>query len=166
METVLIWTSVLKDLAPLIISLIAIWLSSRYQKHTKKLANDKMMKELFTEFNLRYDNINNDLQVISKMSDAEWGTLNKKDRSRNEGIVIDFFNICAEEYYWHKEKRINGNIWESWSKGMNDIYNRSEVIRELWDKECEEEGYKSYYISKKNEIFNNALSHGDKSTSK
>ncbi|SDD13589.1 hypothetical protein SAMN04488104_101618 [Algoriphagus faecimaris] len=155
-ENILFYTDILKDLAPLIISLIAIWLTSRYQKHTQKLADDRMMKDLFTEFNQRYDLINNKLDIISKLSIEEWNGLKAKDREKKEGVVIDFFNICAEEYYWHKEGRINGNIWVSWNKGMNDIFNKSKVIQGLWAEECENEGYKSYYISHKNEIFRKA----------
>ena len=153
-EWILFIVGILKDLAPLLISVVAIFLSNRYQKHTKKLANDKMMKELFTEFNQRYDAINNKLDVISKLTIDQWNELSLKEQSEKEGVVIDFFNICAEEYHWHSEGRINGNIWASWSKGMNDIYNNSEVIQNLWEQECKNEGYKSYYISKKNEIFN------------
>lgn len=152
-DNLLFYVGVIKDLAPLIISLVAIWLTSRYQKHTKKLANDKMMKELFTEFNQRYDVINNKLGVISKLTIEQWNELNPKEQSGKEGVIIDFFNICAEEYHWHREGRINGNIWASWSKGMNDIYNSSKVIQNLWEQECENEGYKSYYISKRDEIF-------------
>ena len=115
-EWILFIVGILKDLAPLLISVVAIFLSNRYQKHTKKLANDKMMKELFTEFNQRYDAINNKLDVISKLTIDQWNELSLKEQSEKEGVVIDFFNICAEEYHWHSEGRINGNIWASWSK--------------------------------------------------
>ncbi len=152
-ENILFYIGLLKDLAPLIISLVAIWLTSRYQKHTKKLANDKMMKELFTEFNQRYDAINNKLDEVSKLTLEQWNKLSSKEQLVKEGVVIDFFNICAEEYHWHKEGRINGNIWASWHKGMNDIYNRSKVIQNIWNEECKNEGHKSYYLSNKNDIF-------------
>jgi len=155
-EIILFFTGILKELAPLIISIIAIWLTSRYQNHTKKLADDRMMKDLFTEFNQRYDKINNDLDIISKLSSEEWGDLKPKDKAKKEGVVVDFFNLCAEEYYWHKEGRIKGNVWASWSKGMNDIFDKSKVIQNLWAEECENEGYKSYYISSKNEFFKKA----------
>jgi hypothetical protein len=152
-ECVRFFADVFKDLAPLIISGIAIWLTNRYQRHTKKLANDKMMKELFTEFNQRYDKINNSLAIIAKLSVEEWEELDKKQQTQNEGVIVDFFNICAEEYYWHSQGRINGNIWSSWHKGMNDIYNQSQVIQNIWEVECKNDGYKSYYISKKDDIF-------------
>jgi len=144
----------LKELAPLIISVTAIGLTYFYQRHTKKLANDKMMKELFTEFNIRYDKINNRLDKISKLSIVVWeAEKNENQKSLIYNDVIDFFNICAEEYYWYKERRLDAKIWNAWHKGMNDIFNRSKIIQKIWEEECENEGYKSYYISKKDEIF-------------
>ena len=61
-ECVLFIVDILKDLAPLIVSGIAIWLTYRYQRHSKKLADDRMLKELFTEFNVRYDELNNKIE--------------------------------------------------------------------------------------------------------
>lgn len=127
--------------------------SIKHYEQTQKIENDRLMKELFTEFNQRYDRINNKIDKVSRMSEDKWNNLKKEKKERYSGVVIDFFNICAEEYHWHKEGRINSNIWASWLKGMNDIYNRSKVIQNIWDEECENEGYKSYYISNKNDIF-------------
>ncbi|TYB79172.1 hypothetical protein [Bizionia myxarmorum] len=153
-ENVLFLVGILKDLAPLIISGVAIWLTSRYQRHAKKLANDEMMKDLFTEFNIRYDTINNKLDKISKTSVVIWeAQKDEKEKALIYGDVVDFFNICSEEYYWYKEGRLDAKIWKAWHKGMNDIYNRSKIIQHIWEQECKNEGYKSYYISNKNEIF-------------
>ena len=127
--------------------------SIKHYEQTQKIENDRLMKELFTEFNQRYDRINNKIDKISRLSEDKWNNLKDEKKERYSGVVIDFFNICAEEYHWHKEGRINGNIWASWHKGMNDIFNRSKVIQNIWDEECENEGYKSYYISNKNDIF-------------
>ena len=149
-ENLLSW---INDQGTLLLSLVAIILSFRYQRHSKKLANDRMLKDLFTEFNTRYDVINNDLDFISRFTEEEWSLIDVEGRKRYHGVIVDFFNICAEEYYWHKEGRINGDIWKSWSKGMNDIYQRSKIIRDVWRQECENEGYKSYYLNSPNEIF-------------
>jgi len=147
--------SVLGQLSPIILSGVAIWLTFRYQKHSKKLANDKMLKELFTEFNTRYDKLND---TLNEISDGHPNWLNniksdEKYKQNSYNVIIDFFNLCAEEYFWFKEGRINAKIWKSWSKGMNDIFNDSQLIQTIWSKECENEGYKSYYIEKPNEFF-------------
>ncbi|WP_040252373.1 hypothetical protein [Psychroserpens mesophilus] len=127
--------------------------SIKHFEQTAKIEEDRLMKELFTEFNQRYDRINNKIDKVSRLPEDKWEKLKEEKKERYSGVVIDFFNICAEEYHWHSEGRINGKIWASWHKGMNDIYSRSQVIQNLWTEECKNEGYKSYYISKKDEIF-------------
>lgn len=125
-----------------------------YNKKNSQLANHKMHKELFTEFNKRYDALNNDLNIICTYDKAFFLGFDFGDeKTRLEGIINDFFNLCAEEYYWKRKKRIPKRVWRSWEKGMNDIYNKSEVIRHYWDEECKNEGYLSYYIDRKDEFF-------------
>jgi hypothetical protein len=125
-----------------------------YNWKNTMLANHKMHKELFTEFNKRYDNLNGDLNYICSISKDFFLEFNMaEDTQRLEGIIYDFFNLCAEEHYWNRKKRIPKRVWRSWEKGMNDIYNKSEVIRHYWDEECKNEGYLSYYIDRKDEFF-------------
>lgn len=139
-------------------TVIAGWLiyslSKKYHDNTRAIENDRMMKELFTEFNKRYDLINGHIDDISKISLEDWRELKKKKRIEYTHIIYDFFNLCAEEYYWYKKNRVDIKVWESWSSGMNKIYNSSDVIKMIWDEECKDEkGIKSYYIRNKNDFF-------------
>lgn len=139
-------------------TVIAGWLiyrfSKKYQENTRAIENDRMMKELFTEFNKRYDLINSFIDDISKISLEDWRELKKKKRIKYTHTIYDFFNLCAEEYYWYKKNRVDFKVWESWSSGMNKIYNSSDVIKMIWDEECKDEkGIKSYYIKNKNDFF-------------
>lgn len=121
-----------------------------YNIHSRKLENDKMNKELFTEFNGRYDKLNDYLYQIQEKC-KNLGDLEKHPDLRYK--LNDFFNLCAEEYYWNKKKRIDEIIWKAWSDGMNDWYNSVPVIQEAWDDEIQKRGCKSYYIKKKDEFF-------------
>ena len=145
-------SSIITGGATIIIGIIATIISSYYYKHSKKMEQDKMMKNLFKEFNARYDKINDSLYKIEKECK------NLKDLEKHPKLeykLNDFFNLCAEEYYWYKKGRIDENIWFSWSDGMNDWYNRVEIIREAWEVEIEKRGCKSYYINHKYEFFKN-----------
>jgi hypothetical protein len=146
-------SSIITALATIFAAYIVYRLSKGYYEHSKKIEHDKMMKELFILFNGKYNKIDAQIDDISKMSFEEWNNLDQKIRLEFTHVVYAFFNLCAEEYYWHKEDRISKKVWVSWKKGMNDIYNRSELIKQMWDEECENEGYISYYINKKDEFF-------------
>lgn len=119
-----------------------------------KLAKDKMNKELFTEFNNRYDKLNDYLYQIAQ----EYPTVELLDKAKNskklKQKVIDYFSLCAEEFYWyHHKKRIDSLIWKSWHSGMNYWYNEVPAIKALWEEEVKSNGKESYYINNNVEFF-------------
>ena len=143
-------------LATVIAVIVAFFLSNKYQKYAQKVEDDRIMKDLFKEFNERFDKINGSLLVITKLAIDDYDKLMPEKRIEHEGVIMDFFNICSEEYFWYQEGRINSKIWKSWHKGMNDIYNKSLIIQRLWLEESNNEGFISYYLNAKNNFFENA----------
>lgn len=135
------------------LGLIAIFISIFYGYHSKKIEHDRMEKELFKEFNERYDKINDSLHKISKEC-KDIKDLEKRPKLENK--LNDFFNLCAEEYFWYKKGRIDEKIWSAWEDGMNDWFNNVEVIRKAWELEIEKRGCKSYYINNKNDFYKKA----------
>jgi hypothetical protein len=89
--------------------------------------SDRFFKELFTDFNDRYNKLNN---FLNSVEDNQVLTL------QQEQYVIDYLNLCAEEYLWVKKGRIPSNIWKSWKNGIR-IYLLKKPIKELFDKERE-----------------------------
>jgi hypothetical protein len=131
-------------------ALLATWYYSRASKNRE---NDKMMKELFIEFNARYDKLNNKLENFVNNINQENSELGEQIGTKAD--VIDYFNLCAEQYFWHKKKRIDKKIWASWNAGMNYWYN-FDSIKELWEKEISNKNGKlSYYIQNGDEFFKN-----------
>src|SRR5690606_14686160 len=81
-----------------------------------KTENDKLFKELFTEFNTKYDlKFNNTLEEIVKNSELD---KNYQLSSENEKLIVDYLNFCAEEYLWTTKERIPKSVWKSWENGM------------------------------------------------
>jgi len=88
----------------------------------QKLAETQLFKALFTEFNQRYNELNERLDAVSiddPMSDA--------DRS----VVVDYFNLCAEEYLFYSEGYIHQAVWRSWCRGMLQYLDR-QPYHDLW----------------------------------
>jgi hypothetical protein len=112
-----------------------------------------MMKDLFDEFNRRYSELNNYLSEIEAM----YPTTEKLNASENamklKQAVQDYFNLCAEEFYWYYHKgRIDEIVWNSWHKGMLYWYGVP-GIREMWETKVGESGKQSYYIIDDHEFF-------------
>jgi hypothetical protein len=93
-----------------------------------KTENDKLFKELFTEFNTKYDlKFNDNLEVI-----IEHCELNENHQlsSKDEKLIIDYLNFCAEEYLWKTKGRISKEVWNSWENGMVYYLNK-QIINQV-----------------------------------
>ena len=131
--------------------IISWWFSS----NNLKINHQKMEKELFSEFNRRYDLLNDSLSNLSGLNTIEdlknTGSLIEQKSMYN--VVIDYFNLCSEQYYWHKNNRISPEIWASWNAGMKFYYDNYAVVKLLWKDEIKSSGYKSYYLKKNVNFF-------------
>lgn len=112
-----------------------------------QMENDRLFKELFRDFNLRYSELNECLYNITD-SDKTIESLSFKEKDK----IYDYFNLCAEEYYWFKKNRINKNVWYSWKEGMKYWYSKP-LIKEMWMNEVSDSNAKASYYLKPNENF-------------
>lgn len=81
-----------------------------------KTENDKIFKELFLEFNSKYDEKFND-RLNEIVTNCESIDDNQKK------LIVDYINFCAEEYLWRTKNRIPKNVWNSWENGMVHYFN-------------------------------------------
>jgi hypothetical protein len=125
----------LQDRAALVAALAAAIVSFCYFVQQQKLEEIRLFKELFEEFNSRYDKLNGDLSDISTGIQPSDAAARKK--------LIDYFNLCGEEYLFYEEGYIHPVVWQSWCRGILS-YLKAPHIRTLWDEEVEQ-GRNTYY---------------------
>jgi hypothetical protein len=125
-------TTTATDRTSFVGSLVAGLLAFCYFAQTQKLAEMSLFKELFTEFNRRYDALNERLCAIGVNGDASDASSRK--------VIVDFFNLCAEEYLWYSEGYIHTEVWRSWCAGMVWYFER-EPFRTTWDEESLKNSY-------------------------
>src|ERR1700730_1649451 len=97
-----------------------------YRQH---LDEAKLFKELFVEFNARYDALNDDLNAI--LFGPPEGLLSSDEREH----IFNYFNLCAEEYFFYKAGYIDRHVWGSWYRGMN-VFFKQPRIQALWEQDC------------------------------
>lgn len=114
-------------------SVVAGILAFCYFAQIQKLAEMSLFKQLFTEFNRRYDDLNERLTAIADTGEASDVASRK--------VIVDYLNLCAEEYLWYSEGYIHGEVWRSWCAGMVWYFDR-EPFRRVW---VEESAKNSYY---------------------
>ncbi|HWY52030.1 MAG TPA: hypothetical protein VNW72_11165 [Chthoniobacterales bacterium] len=100
--------------------------------HRRHAEDARLVKELLTEFNERYDKLNNDLQL------ACWRDARFEEETKL--LFIKYFNLCAEEWLFWRAGYIYEPVWEAWKNGMKQYSKDTRVIT-LWDKEAESDSY-------------------------
>lgn len=101
----------------LAISLIAGGFTFAISLRQYEMENDRIFKELFTAFNLKYDEkFNNTLNKIDmQFKEKKEYTIDEEETK----LIIDYLNLCAEEYLWFKKGRISDEVWIAWKAGMS-----------------------------------------------
>ena len=95
-------------------TVIGALLSLIYFVQKQKLEELRLFRELFKEFNERYDEMNEKLARIVEVTDVE--------ASKQEiETLIDYFNLCGEEYLYFERGYIDPAVWKAWLNGMNAI---------------------------------------------
>jgi cell shape-determining protein MreC len=94
-----------------------------------------LFKDLFDNFNSRYDSLNQSLNTILQKDESE--PLMPEEISK----LYDYFNLCGEEYLYYTLGYIYPEVWRAWRNGMI-TYLKHERIREQW---LNEEKSNSYY---------------------
>jgi len=102
-----------------------------YRQH---LDETKLFKELFAEFNYRYDALNDDLNAI--LFGSPEGLLSADEREH----LFSYFNLCAEEYFFYRAGYIDRHVWASWYRGMK-VFFKHPRIQALWEQDCKADSY-------------------------
>ncbi len=117
-----------------------VWASIKY-----KLSKDKMVKDLFKDFNERYTGEMNDL--FEELRNAKSVEIAKCAKSllRENNLIVDYFNLCSEEFYWYKKKRIPSFVWKNWENGIIENLKIEEVYKMLCKEDKRYKNGDTYY---------------------
>lgn len=118
----------------LLLSFIGAVAGFTYFIYHQHLDETKLFKELFVEFNARYDKLNDGLNGI--LFGPREGDLSEEDRA----LVFSYFNLCAEEYFFYRAGYIDHHVWKSWCRGMS-VFFAHPRIRDLWERDCKADSY-------------------------
>lgn len=154
MEILEIIIAIFSLLATAYIGFIGYRLTKTFSTKTEKLSHQSLFHQLFRDFNSRYGQVNSSLVRLKNQSlNSNYTLQDLKADFELYDKIIDYLNICAEEFYWYKEGRLDEKVWTSWQMGMNLWYQELPILKELWFEEINGEGYKSYYLKQGENFF-------------
>jgi hypothetical protein len=102
--------------------------------YVRHLEETKMFRQLFTEFNARYDKLNERLNELASRSEP--GPLTPRDAD----LLFDYFNLCGEEYFFYRSGYIPSEVWDAWRWGIQGFI-KVDCVRELLRKELDGNSY-------------------------
>ena len=117
-----------------LITLATAVIASIHFLYKQHIEETRLFHELFTDFNRRYDQLNDKL---NKILDTPKERMLSSDEKQS---LYDYFNLCAEEYLFYNAGYIDQAVWEAWRNGIN-TYLRSEKIRSLLREELLSNSY-------------------------
>lgn len=109
-----------------------------------KVEQDKFEQSLFEHFNGRYNSKLDDLLNKVSHDNNESSGPNELDKE-DKKIIINYLNLCAEEFYWYKRGRIPRSIWDAWIAGIKQKVKYNVVKRVIKEEMEKNETKKSYY---------------------
>ena len=112
-------------------AVIAGTLGFCYFVQQQKLAETSLFHQIFTSFNARYDQLNGPLAALLSERD-----LTTEQRS----LIVDYFNLCAEEYLFYQQGYIPRQVWRSWCRGMAWHLKRH-PFKDVWNEEMRSESF-------------------------
>lgn len=108
-------------------------LSFAYFAQKQKLEERRLFKELFTEFNARYDKLQP--RLLSILPNTE------EELSSDELLTAyEYFNLCGEEYLFYRLGYIDPAAWRAWQNGMR-VHLKNPRIARFWEKEASSDSY-------------------------
>jgi len=122
-----------KEPLPTMVTVVGALLSLFYFLQKQKLEELRLFRELFKEFNARYDGMNEQLARIVESKAIE---VSEQER----GILVDYFNLCGEEYLYFVRGYIDPVVWNAWENGMKAILSVPRVQR-VWKTEKQTGSY-------------------------
>jgi hypothetical protein len=122
----------------LLISFLGVVAGFAYFLYHQHLDETKLFKELFTDFNNRYEALNDDLHAI--ISAPAGRSLSAQEKER----IFSYFNLCAEEYLFFHAGYIDRDVWKSWYRGMEEFF-KHPLIRRLWEDDSEPDSYYGFH---------------------
>lgn len=128
--TALLWHN---EPLPTVVTVVGALLSLIYFVQKQKLEELRLFRELFKEFNARYDEMNEKLARIVESTDTE---IPKQERE----TLIDYFNLCGEEYLYFERGYIDPAVWKAWFNGMKAIISVPRVLC-VWQAKKQTDSY-------------------------
>lgn len=115
----------------IVVPVVSVVISMIFFAQKQRLDELRLFSELFATFNERYDEMNEGLSVLTHKSSFS---------ADDCAMLIDYFNLCGEEYLYYRLGYVYPEVWDAWLSGMRFYYANS-AIGTFWEAELAQGSY-------------------------
>lgn len=118
----------------LLLALGGTFLSLVFFLQRQRLDEIKLFRKIFANCNERYDTLN------EKLNDIVEGSNESPLDHDQRATLMDYFNLCGEEWLYYREGYLFPEVWTAWFNGMKHFVG-NERIAAVWRREKETDSY-------------------------
>ncbi len=116
-------------LLTLIMILVVVFFNSiQYWQMRKQLKNN-----FFAEYTKRYQEIALHFPLDIYEDTFSYDSLDEKTRDEVPRYIKIYFDLCYEEWFLNKNKKIDKKVWDDWKEGICFAFSKR-AFKEAWDK--------------------------------
>lgn len=124
----------------LLISIIVVWYFS--YKQLREIKNELWLS-VFSKYTTRYENIIGKIPFQAFLQSSE---LTDEELSENLSHFRAYFNLCSEEFYLNRAKKIEKMVWFTWDEEMRKTF-RCPSFKKAWKEVKEITCYDDRFIT-------------------
>ena len=107
-----------------LLSLIAIIIASISLLLQRRDANKQLLVANFSTYTKRYQEVIEKLPSCIVSDSFNIDEISDEDKEKVLRYMWIYFDLCAEEFFLHKQKLIPDNVWGIWKSGMLSSFAR------------------------------------------
>jgi hypothetical protein len=94
---------------------------------------DQLRTSVFLTYTERYSKVMNEVPFEARQPGSGYRLASRPEdeRIRVLGAFREYFNLCSEEMWLHKHRRIDHETWSVWEQGMRQVA-RFPSFLEIW----------------------------------
>ena len=91
----------------------------------------QMQLNFFSDYTKRYQEIILNFPESINQKDFDFNILPKEERDKTLRYMRAYFDLCSEEYFLHKKKHIDEEMWGQWESGIKFAFSKT-AFKKAW----------------------------------
>ncbi|MFB6317293.1 hypothetical protein [Saccharicrinis sp. FJH54] len=122
-ECIQFWATIITGFGVFVTLIAFIWQTG--------LTREQMKLNFFADYTKRYQEIILNFPENINEQDFNFEVLDAEIKAKTLRYMRAYFDLCSEEYYLHREGKIDTKVWEEWEGGIKFTFSKK-AFKDAW----------------------------------